>query len=450
MNLRILHFALIAAIAFTPATFAQSKKSGGKKKTATTETSGATTTAPAKKTGKKTREDTSNPAYANLPGISTAAIPGDTPAPSTAGFIHPGILVNAAQLDEIHRRVAANIEPQKTAFESMQASDYAAQNYTPKPCPAVVCGPMSNPDIGCKDEQRDCIAAYTQALMWAATRVPLYADNAIKIMNAWSATLKGGHADANAPVQSAWCAEMWPRAAEIIRYTYKTTDGKPAWPDAEIARFQNMLRTQYLPYVMHGDTENGNKELAMADALIAIGIFNDDRAIYDLGVKMWRGRVPAAIYLKSDGPKPLDPPGCTATWSNKGLMPDLVDGLLQETARDSGHAAFIFAATVNAAETARQQGLDLYAEQGARIMAAMEFQTSHLKPNNVPFPPNLDFKRHPTWEIAFNHFHNRLGKPLPNTAAFLPTNRPTDTNHMMAWETLTHADMGDIGLPPVK
>ena len=29
---------------------------------------------------------------------------------------------------------------------------------------------------------------------------------------------------------------------------------------------------------------------------------------------------------------------------------------------------------VNAAETARQQGLDLYGEQGKHIMAALEFQ----------------------------------------------------------------------------
>ena len=92
-----------------------------------------------------------------------------------------------------------------------------------------------------------------------------------------------------------------------------------------------MLRTQYLPTIIHGDCENGNKELAMSEALINIGVFNDDRAVYDLGVKMWRGRTPAYIYLKSDGPTPIEPPGCgAAIWSNKGLMPQLVDGLLQE------------------------------------------------------------------------------------------------------------------------
>jgi hypothetical protein len=213
----------------------------------------------------------------------------------------------------------------------------------------------------------------------------------------------------------------------------------------------NMLRTQYLPSIIHGDCENGNKELSMTEALINIGVFNDDRAVYDLGVKMWRGRTPAYIYLKSDGPTPIEPPGCgVAIWSNKGLMPELVDGLLQETARDSHHPWMAFSSMANAAETARQQGLDLYGEQGKRMMAALEFQAQYLAPNNAPVPANLTFGLNPTWEIAYNHFHDRMGFKLPKMAAVLPTNRPTGGDHQMIWETLTHAALGSIGIPPVK
>ena len=42
---------------------------------------------------------------------------------------------------------------------------------------------------------------------------------------------------------------------------------------------------------------------------------------------------------------------------NKGLTSPFMDGLLQESVRDSNHPALAFAAMVNAAETARQQGL---------------------------------------------------------------------------------------------
>jgi hypothetical protein len=383
------------------------------------------------------------PTFAAANTNSTA--PASASAGTTkGGFHHPGVLINRAQLDFIKSKVAAGAEPWKSAFEAAKASNLGALDYTPRPIDTVICGPRSNPDIGCKDEQRDSEAAYAQALLWYITGNKTYAENAIKIMNAWSSTLTGGHKRENGPVQAAWCAEVWPRAAEIIRYS------DAGWSEADIVKFKNMLTTQYVPSLVDGSCENGNKELSMSEALINIGVFNDDRAIFDAGVKMWRGRAPAYIYLTSDGPTPVKPEGCDmAIWGNKGIKPVFVEGLLQETYRDSGHPNMALAAMVNAAETARQQGLDLYAEHGKRIMAALEYQAQFLAPNNVPIPENLTFNKHPTWEIAYNHFHNRLGYKLPKIAAVLPTNRPTGVNHHMVWETLTHAGVGDIGLPPL-
>jgi hypothetical protein len=391
---------------------------------------------------KKQGDDTSNPAYKDVT-VNLKADASGKPAKS-AGFAHPGVLVNRAQLDEMKRRVAAGIEPQKSAFEALKASKWGALDYTPHPRETVECGSNSNPDFGCKDEQADSEAAYGQALLWYISGNEAYARNAVRIMDAWSGTLKGGHTNNNGPVQASWTGDVFPRAAEIIRYSYK------GWSDAQIAQFQNLLRAQFLPSLIHGTCENGNKELTMSEALINIGVFNDDRAVYDLGVKMWRGRTPAYIYLQSDGAKPVEPVGCgEALWGNKGYKPELVDGLLQETARDSGHANMALAGMVDAAETARQQGLDLYGEQGKRIVAALEFQAQYLPPNGGTPPQKLEFNLHPTWEIAYNHFHDRLGMSLPRMAAVLPTNRPIGVNHHMAWETLTHAAMGAMGLPPL-
>lgn len=387
--------------------------------------------------------DTSNPAYAKTP-VNTSANASGKPAPP-AGFIHPGIIVNRAQLEEIKRRVAAGTQPQKAAYDAMKASPLAALDYTPHPWATVECGERSNPNLGCKDEEGDAQAAYTQALLWSITGNDAYAKNAIRIMNAWSEKLIGGHTNANAEVQASWAGSIWPRAAEIIRYTYK------GWSDADVLKFQNMLTTQYLPSLIHGTCENGNKELTMSEAIVIIGVFNDNRVAFDFGVTMWRGRAPAYIYLKSDGPKPIEPIGCgPAIWGNKGLTPALVDGLLQESARDPGHANFALAGMVDVAETARQQGIDLYSEIGPRVIAALEFQAQYLPPNNTPPPANLEFAVRPTWEIAFNEFHNRLGNELPKMAAVLPLIRPTGTNHQILWETLTHAGIGSIGLPPIK
>jgi hypothetical protein len=398
---------------------------------------------PPQKRGKQAGDDTSNPAY-NDPGIALVPNTSSKPEPP-AGFVHPGVLVNRAQLDEIKRRVAAGKEPQKSACDVLKGDSHASLSYTAHPRETVECGPRSNPDIGCKDEQNDSDAAYAQALMWSITGNPAYAENAIKIMNSWSSTLRGGHTNANAEVQASWAGAVWPRAAEIIRYTY------PNWSAADIARFQNMLTMQYLPNLIHGTCENGNKEATMSEAIVGIGVFTDNRQVFNFGIKMWRGRAPALVYLKSDGSKPVEPIGCgPAIWGNKGFTPEFVEGLEQETARDSQHAAMAFSGMVDVAETARQQGIDLYAEQGERMVAAMKYLAQFLPPNNAKVPENLAFNLHPTWEIAYNEFHNRLGMALPKVAGVIAKNRPTGVNHHMAWETLTHGDIGGVGLPPVK
>jgi hypothetical protein len=392
---------------------------------------------------KKPTDDTSNPAYKEAQVVMLQNTTGQPAKP--AGFVHPGVLVNRAQLEEMKRRVAAGVEPQKSAFEVLKASKWGALDYTPHPRATVECGSNSNPDLGCKDEQNDSAAAYGQALLWYITGNKAYAENAVKIMDAWSSTLMGGHTNANGQVQASWTGDVFPRAAEIIRYSYK------GWSDAAIAHFQDMLTMQFLPSLIHGTCENGNKELTQSEAILNIAVFTDNRSAFDHGLKLWRGRAPAYIYLKSDGPKPIEPIGCApAIWGNKGFVPEFVEGLLQESARDSGHANMALAGMVDAAETALQQGVDLYGEQARRIMAALEFQAQYLPPNSAAPPEKLDFHVHPTWEIAYNHFHDRLGYALPKMAAILLGIRPTGVNHHMAWETLTHASMGAIGLPASK
>src|SRR5690349_7296277 len=93
---------------------------------------------------KKPGDDTSNPAYAKV-DVTTTADTSGKPAKS-AGFSHPGVLVNGAQLNEIKRRVAAGVEPQKSAFEALKASKWGALDYAPHPRETVECGSNSNPD----------------------------------------------------------------------------------------------------------------------------------------------------------------------------------------------------------------------------------------------------------------------------------------------------------------
>jgi hypothetical protein len=131
---------------------------------------------------KKPTDDTGNPAYSSTAVALTADNSGKPAKP--AGFIHPGVLVNRAQLDELKKRVAAGIEPQKSAVEKLKTGPLGALDYTPHPRGTVECGSYSKPDLGCRNEQADSEAAYAQALLWSITGNSAYAENAIRIMNA--------------------------------------------------------------------------------------------------------------------------------------------------------------------------------------------------------------------------------------------------------------------------
>jgi hypothetical protein len=359
-------------------------------------------------------------------------------------FQHPGVLVSKAQLDFVKDKVAAGTQPWKMAFDRAQNSGSGSPSYVPHPVANVVCGSNSNPDIGCTAEKSDMAAAYTHALLWYLGGDENHAKKAIEIMNAWSAVLEE-HTMSNAPLQSGWVGSVFPRAAEIIRHTYS------GWPANEVERFATMLRSVYLPVVLQGSPNNGNWELTMAEAAAAISVFLDDKASFDQAVSLWRKRVPAYIYLQSDGPTPVAPdgqPGLDLATFWYGQTTFEADGVGQETCRDLGHMQYGLAAIVNLAETALIQGVDLYGMESKRISAGLEFHAQFL--DSVAAPPwlcggQLNLLTYPTWEIGLNHYGNRMGMSLPHTRNLVMRRRPTGVDHHMEWETLTHADVGMLG-----
>ncbi|WP_438291226.1 alginate lyase family protein [Streptomyces sp. HUAS TT7] len=357
-----------------------------------------------------------------------------------AAFTHPGVLVSRGQLDFTRAKVRAGAQPWKGAYEQLAASPYASLSRTAKPRATVECGPYSDPDRGCTDEREDAIAAYTLALAWYVTEDSRYARKAIEIMDAWSAVIKK-HTNSNAPLQTGWAGSSWPRAAEIVKYTY---DG--GWANA--GRFAAMLRTVYLPQVINGSNSNGNWELTMMEAAVGISVFLDDRASYDKAVTKFLGRVPAYIYLASDGALPKTAPGSGLStrdqivkyWQGQSTF---TDGLTQETCRDFTHTGYGLSAISHVAETSRIQGQDLYPQVGERLRRALGFQSTYqlgAVPPGWLCGGKLKLGLGPVTEVGFNALHNRLGYPMADTQTLTERNRPAGSNNLfVAWETLTHA-----------
>ncbi|MFE5661852.1 alginate lyase family protein [Streptomyces sp. NPDC056517] len=364
-------------------------------------------------------------------------------APTT--FVHPGVLVSRGQLDFTRERVNAGAQPWKGAYDQMAASKYASLSRVPNPRSVVECGSYSNPNNGCTDEREDAIAAYTLSLAWYVTRDSRYAQKAIEIMDAWSGVITD-HTNSNAPLQTGWAGSSWPRAAEIIRYTYT------GWPQARVDRFKTMLRNVYLPEVTNGSHSNGNWELSMTEAAIGIAVFLEDRAAYDKAVAKFRGRVPAYIYLAGDGALPKAAPGSgldtrdeiVRYWQGQTTF---VDGLTQETCRDLTHTGYGLSAISHIAETSRIQGQDLYPEVADRLRHALGLQAKYELGAAVPsWLCGGTLKDHlgPVTEVGFNALHHRMGYGMTNTQNLTESRRPAGTDNLfVAWETLTHAGNPD-------
>jgi hypothetical protein len=373
-----------------------------------------------------------------LLGVFTAPVAHS--APST--FVHPGVTVSKAQLDFARTEVLAGAQPWKAAYDQMMASKYADLNRTPTPWATVECGPYSNPNYGCTDEREDAIAAYTDALAWYITKDARYAQKAIQIMDAWSATITS-HTNSNAPLQTGWAGSSWPKAAEIIRYTYTGT-----W--ANEARFATMLRNVYLPTVIKGSNSNGNWELSMMEAAVGISVFLEDKTSYDTAMAKFRTRTAAYVYLASDGSVPKTVPSqnldttakIVSYWQGQSTF---VTGLTQETCRDFTHTGYGISAISHVAETSRIQGDDLYGtDVGERLRQALGFQAKYQLGTAVPSwlcGGSLNLGLGPVTEVGYNALHNRLGIAMTNTQTLTLNNRPAGSNNLfVAWETLTHGD----------
>jgi len=373
--------------------------------------------------------------------LTTPAVASSQAVDAPAVFTHPGVGSSQAQLDFVRAKVQAGAQPWTDAFNQAKNSAYASLSRTPKPRAVVECGPYSNPNYGCTDEREDAIAAYTDALLWYLTRDDRYAQKSIQLMDAWSATIQD-HTNSNAPLQTAWSASSWPKAAEIIKHAYGN------WPNA--GRFATMLRNVYVPEIINGSNSNGNWELSMTEALQGIGVFLEDKAIYDKAIALYRLRVPAYVYLESDGALPKTVPSqnlntrdkIVSYWQGQGTF---VTGLTQETCRDFTHTGYGISSISHVLETARIQGIDMYPEFGERLRQALGFQ-SKWERNLEPVPSwlcngTLHRGLGPITEVGYNALHTRLGIAMTNTQALTESRRPAGSNNLfVAWETLTHAE----------
>ena len=321
-------------------------------------------------------------------------------APAPAAFEHPGLLHTKADLERIKGMVAAGVEPWKSGFEKLKADPQSRSDWKVRGPREIV----NRPGDGNTEMWTDGNAAYQNALMFCLTGGEAHAKKAAEILNAWASTLKSivGH---DTELAAGLYGLKFVSAAELLRSTY------PGWTQKDAARAEEMFREALYHAIRDFATfANGNWDGACLKTLMAIGVFCDDRAIFDRATD---------YYLHGSG--------------NGAITHYIVNatGQCQESGRDQAHTQLGLGLLAECCEIAWNQGVDLYGAADNRLLQGYEYTAKYnLGHDEVPFAEITDTtgKYHHTtisaesrgrlravWEIAWNHYHGRRGLPMPWT-----------------------------------
>lgn len=344
-------------------------------------------------------------------------------------FRHPGILHNEAELDFVKGKIEAGAEPWKTAWDRLRKHPVAQLSWRPHPVEAVEHGVNNQPDIGASDLERDGSAAYVQAIQWMLTHEKAHADMAIKILNAYPATLRsiGGH-DARLLIGMAGINFL--NAAELIRYS------DAGWLPDDVRRFETWVREiLYKPIEGFYPTANGNWDAAMIQTMLAMGVFLDDEKIFDRAVTYFR---------KGPGN------GAISQYFNDF-------GECQESGRDQVHTQMGLGYLGCACEIAWKQGIDLYEAENNRLALGYEYFAKYNLGNDVPYQPYRSVEgryNYPAiatrgrgqfrviFERVYHHYHDRAGLEMPYTRQIITRIRPEAWNiQHVSWNTLLCAEL---------
>jgi hypothetical protein len=326
-----------------------------------------------------------------------------------SAFAHPGLLHGGEDLARLKRAVATRQEPTFAGFEVFQKHAQSQSNY-------VLRGPLAlvgrNPSVGNADYDSDANAAFQCAVMWAVTGERAYADKSKEILNAWSATLKA-ITGRDAVLMAGLGPFKMVNAAEIIRYT------DAGWSDADIRQTEKHFREVIYPVIQDfAPFANGNWDAAAIKTVLAIGVFCNDRAMFERGLR---------YYVDGAGDGRLTHYVINAA------------GQCQESGRDQQHTQLGLAHLGDCCEIAWQQGLNLYGYADNLLLRGFEYTARYNLGETVPFVATLDRtgkyqhsqistngrgRLRAVHEQVFNHYVNRMGLPAPFTQRAAEQIRP--------------------------
>lgn len=333
-------------------------------------------------------------------------------------FIHPGMLSTHADFATARKLIAAHISPAIDSWQLLQKSPYASATWQPHPLSTVVRG---NPSWG-KDNYsqlyQDAAAAYQLAVRWEISGDPVWANAAVRVLDAWANTLTTLTGTSDRYLAAGIYGYELANAAEIMR-TYPHWAGLPGFQKMMLTVFYPMNRNFLLNHNGHGPAGLhywANWDLANLASMMAIGILTDRHDIYR----------EALDYIKS-GPGNGN--------FNRTMWHVYPDGLaqIQESGRDQGHATLDIAFTGILCQMAWNQGDDLFGYRDNLVLKGAEYVARYNLGDTVPWTNATDGDgnvqtqisplargtRRPIWTLIYNHYSRVKGLNAPYSKAMM-------------------------------
>lgn len=348
-------------------------------------------------------------------------------APYTAAsstFVHPGLISTEADFERMRTKVALGQSPWLDGYNALTSNWTGQQtNWAPNSQTVVYRGNDGTHAQNYTILANDIAVAYGSALRWKVSGDTAYAEQAIRILNAWSSTLTGLGGDTNAALISINAYQL-ANVGEIMR-TYT------GWASTDFAAFKTMMMNVFYPMandflLNHFGTSYShywaNWDLCSMDAIYSIGVLCDNTTLTNQALTYFyggsgTGNINRAVFFIH--------PGCL--------------GQVQESGRDQGHSTLDIALIGPLCQMAWNQGVDLYSYESNRVLAGCEYVAKYNLGYDVPFAtygnsegatatePSYAARglERDGWDLIYNHYVNIEGLAAPYTKAFADMVRPT-------------------------
>lgn len=345
-------------------------------------------------------------------------------------FVHPGGLHTQADLDRMKTKVAAEESPWIDGWNVLSRDRKAQSNYGASPHPHMASRQRA---------QDDANAAYLNALRWYISGDEAHAECAVRILNDWAGTMTEKARGNDHPGLTGIPSGTFAIAAEVLRLY-------PGWAVEDQEAFKYML-LEYLYPVCHDFLvrHNGaadskywaNWDTCNMNAIIAIGVFCDDREKFDEAIEYFKHGIGMGSI---ENAVPYRYPGGLGQW--------------QESGRDQAHVMGGQGLLAEMCQIAWNQGVNLFCYNQNALLAGAEYTAQYNLWKGVPytFYNNADEARQcyisenyhgrldaSHFELLYNHYVVRQGLEAPHVKLFAELRRPEPGEiDVVGYGTLTY------------